>query len=71
MNTSHVLLNSGQPCKILVTKLAGISVITMPGAGVVASKVRKQREAAQSLRGNKDGEVRQHQIFEITFVHNL
>ena len=44
MNTSHVLLNSCQPCKILVTKLAGISVITMPGAGVVASKVRKQRE---------------------------
>ena len=71
MNTSHVLLNSCQPCKILVTKLAGISVIAMPGAGVVASKVRKQREAAQSLRGNKDGEVRQHQIFEITFVHKL
>ena len=29
----------------------------MPGAGVVASKVRKQREAAQSLRENKDGEA--------------
>ena len=28
----------------------------MPGAGVVASKVRKQRAAAQSLKGNKDVE---------------
>ena len=28
----------------------------MPGAGVVASKIRKQLAAAQSLKDNKDGE---------------
>ena len=28
----------------------------MPGAGVVAGKVRKQRAAAQSLKDNKEGD---------------
>ena len=34
--------------------------VRMPGAGVVASKVRKQRAAAQSLKDNKeeDGEAK-------------
>ena len=28
----------------------------MPGAGVVASKLRKQRAAAQTLKDNKEGD---------------
>jgi hypothetical protein len=31
-------------------------VIKMPGAGVVAGKVRKQRAVAQSLKDNKEGD---------------
>ena len=36
----------------------------MPGAGVVASKVRKQRAAAQALKDNKegDGETKRKEI---------
>ena len=45
----------------------------MPGAGVVASKVRKQRAAAQSLKGNKDveGEAKRKENEVCYFNQNI
>ena len=42
----------------------------MPGAGVVASKVRKQRAAAQAWKDNKEGEgeVKRKDIQHINFL---